>query len=127
MASERTPLISTVPVAYPRPRYPHAVLRRFCTIALASVLIWFFIAVAVSLSAFPADHTHHGHHGHWNWPGYREGKVSYEQLQRILLETPSSKHIEEWSRYYTSGPHLAGKNYSQVRWPSPVFIQLALT
>ncbi|KAG5742517.1 hypothetical protein H9Q70_014677, partial [Fusarium xylarioides] len=23
---------------------------------------------------------------------------------------------EEWSRYYTSGPHLAGANYSQAEW-----------
>ncbi|GAB1311056.1 Glutamate carboxypeptidase [Madurella fahalii] len=116
MASERTPLITTVPVAYPRPRYPHVVLRRFCTIALASVLIWFFVAFAVSLIDFPYGNPHHGHHGHWNWPGCGKRKVSYEQLQRILLDTPSSEQAEEWSRYYTAGPHLAGKNYSQAVW-----------
>lgn len=33
-----------------------------------------------------------------------------------MLKTPEEKKAEEWSRYYTSGPHLAGKNYSQVTW-----------
>lgn len=42
-------------------------------------------------------------------------KVSHAELQNILLDTPSTKKSEEWSRYYTAGPHLAGKNLSQVR------------
>jgi len=35
-------------------------------------------------------------------------------LRQILLDTPSSERAEEWSRYYTCGPHLAGKNLSQA-------------
>ena len=116
MASEHTPLISTGRVGSPRPRYPHAIVRRFCTVALASTLIWFFIAVAVSLSIFPDGHRHHAPDGEWTWPGCDRRKVSHEQLQQILLDTPSSKRAEEWSRYYTAGPHLAGKNYSQAAW-----------
>lgn len=116
MASEHTPLISTGRVASPWPRYPYAVVRRFCTIALASTLIWFFIVVAVSLSIFPNGHPHHAPDGHWTWPGRGRRKVSYGQLEQILLDTPSSKLAEEWSRYYTAGPHLAGKNYSQAAW-----------
>lgn len=117
MASERTPLITTVRVASPRPRYPHAVLRRFCTVALTSILIWFFIiVVAASVTSFPYGHPHHGPGAPWPWPGFGRRKVTYEQLQRILLETPGSRQAEEWSRYYTSGPHLAGKNYSQALW-----------
>ncbi|KAL2021434.1 hypothetical protein VTK56DRAFT_7187 [Thermocarpiscus australiensis] len=116
MASERTPLISTAPIASPRPRYPHTVLRRFCTIALASILIWFFITVAISLSAFPDGDLHHGHSPGWSWPGCGRRRLSHEQLRRILLETPSSEQAREWSRYYTAGAHLAGKNYSQALW-----------
>ena len=116
MTSERTPLLSTERVASPRPRYPHAVVRRFCTVALASTLIWFFIAVAVSLTIFPNGHSHHDPHGGWTWPGCGRRKVSHEHLQRILLNIPSRQKAEEWSRYYTSGPHLAGKNYSQALW-----------
>lgn len=113
MSSEHTPLLTKVRVAEPRPRYPHAVLRRFCTVALASVLIWFFIAVAVGM-AFLDDHSRDD--DKWSWPGCGKPKLDHDQLQRILLDTPTSKHAEEWSRYYTSGPHIAGKNYSQALW-----------
>lgn len=50
-------------------------------------------------------HRHHGHHGK---------SLSHEELQAILFDTPSSEKAEEWSNYYTAGPHLAGQNYSQV-------------
>jgi hypothetical protein len=62
---------------------------------------------------------HHGHPGSW-LPG--KSRLSYEEVERILFDTPDPKKAEEWSRYYTAGPHLAGANYSQVRihhnrWP----------
>jgi N-acetylated-alpha-linked acidic dipeptidase len=116
MSSERTPLIARVPVAERRPRYPHAVLRRFCTVALASILIWFFFAVAVSVTFFPGAHPRDDPDHRWTWPGCGRRKVDHEQLKRILLDTPTSEKAEEWSRYYTAGPHLAGKNYSQALW-----------
>jgi N-acetylated-alpha-linked acidic dipeptidase len=52
---------------------------------------------------------HHPHHRH-------SSKVSFKELQDILLNTPKEEKAQEWSRYYTSGPHLAGKNYSQAVW-----------
>ncbi|KAK0630117.1 hypothetical protein B0T17DRAFT_490733 [Bombardia bombarda] len=124
MASEYTPLITTVRVGPQRHRYPHSVTRRFCTIALASTLIWFLLATAVYVILFPfglipPHHHHHGHHGNggvWSLSGCSHNKVSYDQLQQILLDTPSSEKAEEWSKYYTAGPHLAGKNYSQALW-----------
>lgn len=33
-----------------------------------------------------------------------------------MLDTPKEEKAQEWSKYYTSGPHLAGKNYSQAVW-----------
>lgn len=33
-----------------------------------------------------------------------------------MLDTPKEEKAQEWSKYYTAGPHLAGKNYSQVTW-----------
>lgn len=105
MADERTPLITTVRTAPPRQRYPHHVVRRFCTIALTCSLIallaTFFLGIGQS------DHPHHHGHGHGR-------KVSYDELRRVLLETPSSEKAEEWQRYYTAGAHLAGQNFSQV-------------
>ncbi|CAK7221676.1 hypothetical protein SCUCBS95973_004579 [Sporothrix curviconia] len=41
---------------------------------------------------------------------------SNDELKRILLSTPSNDSAAEWLRYYTSGAHLAGQNYSQAAW-----------
>ncbi|KAJ5735080.1 uncharacterized protein N7483_000205, partial [Penicillium malachiteum] len=49
-----------------------------------------------------------------SWP--ESSGITYDQLQKILLDTPNSDKVREWSSYYTSGPHLAGKNYSQALW-----------
>jgi N-acetylated-alpha-linked acidic dipeptidase len=48
------------------------------------------------------------------WP--HSYSLNYKELQVILLETPSAEEEREWSRYYTAGPHLAGKNLSQATW-----------
>ena len=42
--------------------------------------------------------------------------LSFDELQQLLLETPSAEKAREWSAYYTAGPHLAGKNLSQAVW-----------
>lgn len=125
MLSEHTPLLTTVRVGPPRRRYPHNILRRFCTIALSSTLIWFLLAIFVTLLVDPAGQNHRPHRRHqhhdkhdsegWSWPHHGK-KVTNEQLEKILLETPDSKKAEEWSKYYTAGAHMAGQNYSQVLW-----------
>ncbi|KAI9811126.1 MAG: hypothetical protein M1832_001057 [Thelocarpon impressellum] len=50
----------------------------------------------------------------WNWPS-GEG-LSADELEQLLLSIPQEEKAREWSRYYTSGPHLAGKNLSQAIW-----------
>lgn len=42
--------------------------------------------------------------------------MPYAELQGILLNTPDEAKAREWSRYYTAGPHLAGKNLTQALW-----------
>jgi len=42
--------------------------------------------------------------------------MSHSDLQKIILDTPDETKLQEWSRYYTAGPHLAGKNLSQAEW-----------
>lgn len=106
--SEHTPLIATVEVgAAPRRRYSHHVARRFFTLVFSSILFWFFLFFIASFTFLPRPSS---------WPGCGHGrsKVDYKQLRQLLLDTPSSNKAEEWQRYYTAGPHLAGKNYSQV-------------
>lgn len=120
MANESTPLIQTVRVGAPRRRYPHNTVRRFCTIACASVLLCGFATFLLqALYIWPSwqDHRHrHPHHPHHGHHGHKGKRLSHEELQKILLDTPSSEKAEEWSRYYTAGAHLAGKNYSQAEW-----------
>lgn len=111
MPDERTPLVTTVAVGTPRRRYPHQVVRRFCTIALGSSLVVLFITFLVTtISAPPPSHTH-------PWPGHGKPRLGFEELQSILLDTPTAEKASEWSKYYTSGAHLAGQNLSQVRPP----------
>lgn len=117
MPDENTPLIQTVQVGPPRRRYPHQTWRRFFTLICSAILIGGF-GLFVFQTFFIGPRHHHGHPGSW-LPG--KSRLSYEELERILFDTPDPKKAEEWSRYYTSGPHLAGANYSQVRthnrWP----------
>ncbi|KAI0804436.1 hypothetical protein GGR55DRAFT_317592 [Xylaria sp. FL0064] len=110
MANERTPLFTTVAVGTPRQRYPHQTLRRFCTIALGSSLVALLVIFLVTAFDSPRDHDSH------SWPGHGKKHLAYEELQAILLETPSAEKASEWSKYYTSGPHLAGQNLSQAEW-----------
>ncbi|KAI8623754.1 Zn-dependent exopeptidase [Xylariaceae sp. FL1651] len=110
MASERTPLITTVAVGAPRPRYPHQTLRRFCTIALSSSLVALLITFLITTVYAPP------HHHPNESPVHGERYLSYEELQSILLDTPSAEKASEWSKYYTAGPHLAGQNLSQAEW-----------
>lgn len=112
MANEHTPLIATVRTAPPHQRYQNHVVRRFCTIALSCTLLGLFALLLLPYDyAEPLWHHdhghHHGHHGH-------HGRPNYQDLKRILLDTPSSEKAREWQHYYTTGAHLAGQNYSQV-------------
>ncbi|OQE39136.1 hypothetical protein PENCOP_c007G06598 [Penicillium coprophilum] len=118
--SETTPLLE-VNVAPPRRRYPHHALRRACTISLAALLsvatILFFLPIAI----LPREHGSiwsylPGAHPipHDAWP--ESYGLPYDQLQQILLNVPSAEKAREWSKYYTAGPHLGGKNLSQALW-----------
>jgi len=123
MENERSPLIATVRVERQEPRYrsfPHSTFRRFCTVALGCILI---LAVAGFALGFfllpdedhpPRDYLLSSKPYHKEWP-QSEG-LTFEDLQKIILDTPDENQAREWSKYYTSGPHLAGKNLSQALW-----------
>ena len=109
-SNEQTPLITTVYIRPARQRYPHNILRRFCTICIGSSLLFFFIVFLIPVAFLP--HPRHHHHK----PNHGVSGVTFKELQEILLETPESSKAAEWSKYYTAGPHLAGKNLSQATW-----------
>ena len=112
-SNERTPLIATVHVARPRPRYQHSTIRRFCTIALCSSLLAATLCFLIPLGFLTG---HHHHRKPLPSPHHHTSSIPYAELQAILLNEPKAEKAQEWSKYYTAGPHLAGKNYSQVLW-----------
>ncbi|KAF2124405.1 Zn-dependent exopeptidase [Dothidotthia symphoricarpi CBS 119687] len=126
MADERTPLVQTVDVRPHRDRYPHHRLRFVCTTALTAViLVGTFVAASVFIFAPLDDGSDTESKGSIYSPfaasqipdGWgRSTGLEYDALQSILLGTPDADKAREWSRYYTSGPHLAGKNISQALW-----------
>ncbi|KAI4199893.1 MAG: hypothetical protein LQ346_002502 [Caloplaca aetnensis] len=112
--NEQTPLLTTVHVIPREPRYRHSTLRRFCTIALSTTLIIVVLLFLIPINWLP----HHDWNDDWdpsNATIAGQG-ISYEELQDILLKTPNDEKAKEWSRYYTAGPHLAGKNLTQALW-----------
>ncbi|OAL35299.1 hypothetical protein AYO20_05350 [Fonsecaea nubica] len=117
---EHTPLIATVYVTRRRPRYPHTTLKRFCSIALASSLIAIAICFLLPGAILPRGHDSVSSYLPWSppyprsWP--QSAGITFEQLIELLLETPDEEKARSWSEYYTSGPHLAGKNLSQALW-----------
>jgi N-acetylated-alpha-linked acidic dipeptidase len=117
MADESSPLIRTAYVRRGQRRTSDHVCRRFCTIALSSILIASFVAFVVGLFVEIPDHIRwpprHGGHHRGSWLDVGE-TLNHEELQAILFDTPSAELAEQWSGYYTAGPHLAGRNYSQV-------------
>lgn len=115
MSSETTPLITTVRVGSVPRRYPHQTFRRFCSVALGSSLVALLVTFLWTVAFGQRHHHHHHHHDHADSPDpHKTGRVTFDELKAILLETPSGEKASEWSKYYTAGPHLAGKNLSQV-------------
>jgi N-acetylated-alpha-linked acidic dipeptidase len=118
-SNERTPLIATVLVAPPRQRYRYSCIRRFFTIAFGSTVLAVVLFVLLPAALIPSRH--------FSPPWNDADPVSYEELQKILLTTPREEKAEEWSRYYTSGPHLAGKNHSQAVWTMNKWQEFGIT
>lgn len=124
MADERTPLIQRVDVRPHRDRYPHHRLRFFCMTLLSATILIGGVAAIIIFSITPPTHDRLAKESSWSlfsaactphgW--LHKAGIGYEELQRILLSTPKAEQAKEWSRYYTSGPHLAGKNLSQALW-----------
>ncbi|KAL5116337.1 hypothetical protein ACEQ8H_005795 [Pleosporales sp. CAS-2024a] len=101
MASESTPLLQHVDVRPQRDRHPHL------STLLSTLLCVGGLAAMVVLGSQSASVPK-------AW--LQTTTAGYQQLQSILLNTPDAEQARRWSKYYTSGPHLAGKNLSQALW-----------
>ncbi|KAF2274374.1 Zn-dependent exopeptidase [Westerdykella ornata] len=136
MADERTPLLAEVETRRHRDRYPHHTLRKICTTLLSAVLIFGIGTVILVFILFPLDDDDslatswraylpgHAQALPPSWP--RTTGMEYKDLQEILLTVPSPKKAREWSRYYTAGPHLAGKNLSQALWTKDLWQEFGI-
>jgi N-acetylated-alpha-linked acidic dipeptidase len=117
---ERTPLIQTVVVTRRERRFPHSTFRRFCSLALSICLLVVVIGFLVPYHFFSDSRGHLHNYLPWStpfpqsWP--QSNGLNFSDLQDIVLNTPSPERARDWSKYYTSGPHLAGKNLSQAIW-----------
>ncbi|KAI9724283.1 MAG: hypothetical protein M1828_003707 [Chrysothrix sp. TS-e1954] len=119
MPTEQTPLIQVVTVAPPRERYSHQAIRKVCTLFLGGACILvgllFLIPIAFPDFQFPGEKDFRSFLRPTEaWP--QSQGISYEELQNIVQKVPSAKKVRESSKYYTSGPHLAGTNLSQALW-----------
>lgn len=76
------------------------------TCTIVSVVGMLLFAILIITDAIPSSF-----HNGGNTAG-----LSDHDLYKILLDTPNREHLRTTSRYYTSGPHLAGQNYSQALW-----------
>lgn len=61
---------------------------------------------------------------HHLWPE-SEG-LDYDELKKILLETPDPEQARESSHYYAAGPHLCGKNLSQAEWTRDKWLEYGI-
>jgi N-acetylated-alpha-linked acidic dipeptidase len=125
--SERQPLIQRVRVAARHPnKRPHA-CSRFIGIAIGSTLIFMLGCVILpvlligpatsfkqAISRLPRYIPWWMPTPHGSWPATRG--IEYEDLVDTVISTPNPKLIRQSSGYYTSGPHLAGLNYTEALW-----------
>jgi N-acetylated-alpha-linked acidic dipeptidase len=131
MPDEQTPLLAVVRVEPRRPRYQHSTLRRFCTFTLSGALILVLVCFLLPVAFLPDIRGSPSSYLPWAkslphqaWPS--SDGMKYEELQRILLETPNEAEARKWSEYYTSGPHLAGKNLSQALWTKDRWVEFGV-
>ena len=144
--NERTPLLTVVRVQQPTPRYPHQTVRRFCTYLLSVILLVAVVIFLLFQFIIPdceelrrhghkqsklclSKHPFFRHHGPGEYAVKPQSKddFTFDDLIDILAETPSEEKAKEWSAYYTSGPHLAGKNLSQAEWTRDKWKEFGVT
>ena len=125
-AVERQPLLATVPISAPRTRYPSArsrTISRALTIVLGGSLVYLGLSLFFfpSLPPFGADSIASLQNARAH-----EGRMPLEMLEELMLLTPQEDMVRKHAQYYTSGPHLGGKNYSQALWTQARWIEYGI-
>lgn len=130
-ASETTPLLVVHVAPQRRYRYSHNTLRRLCSWTLGTILLISVVLLSIPHAILPRQHGSIFSYLPWAdpyphewWP--QSYGLPYEELQKILLDTPAANKAREWSKYYTAGPHLAGKNLSQAVWTKEMWQEFGI-
>ncbi|KAK6539299.1 hypothetical protein TWF694_009532 [Orbilia ellipsospora] len=117
-----TPLLAVAPVQRHRRSHRTNTCARFCYI-VAQVTIFYailYLLILFPLRLIPQWHSplkwKDVHPPHDRYPLPRNKNLGLENIYRILESTPDSNKAKQWSKYYSSGPHLAGKNHTQAVW-----------
>ena len=119
IASEHTPLLTRVHIAPYHRTHHSTTCTRFLFLVFRVILSFslLFLLVLVPFNLFPKVHLPFTR-GILPYPTFpaSHSSLKLEKLLRILQETPQPEKAREWSKFYASGPHLAGKNLSQAIW-----------
>lgn len=96
--------------------------RRFISIAVPVTILYATYSILTSLEfSIASPSTWCPRLPHKNWP-HSEHPIEF--WEDIAITYPKADRAKEWSKYYTSGPHLGGQNYSQVLWTKQKFEEL---
>lgn len=128
-ADDHRPLPAHVPVSKDRIKYPNCPsFRRTLSISIGA-----FFSLLVVLLVFPdflatefLTFSEIGQRAFGRCLTSFE-RVPLDTLEEVMLNTPNEDKVKEWSQYYTSGPHLAGKNYSQAVWTKDRFEEFGIS
>jgi N-acetylated-alpha-linked acidic dipeptidase len=136
-SDEQAPLIRRVRIAASHPRKRPHYKSRFCGIAICSPILFVVLtfvfpillfgpatSLVENVSRLPRYLPFFMPLPHSGWPNSHG--LSFKALQDVTSSSIDSERIRESSRYYTSGPHLAGKNYSQALWTQKLWKELGL-
>jgi len=127
-ATERRPLLETVPVSVPHPRYssPRSrAISRAATLFVSGGLVYLGLSVfffpSLPLPSFGATAVASLQNARAH-----EGRMPLDMLEELMLLTPQEEMARKHSKYYTSGPHLGGKNYSQALWTQARWLEYGI-
>jgi N-acetylated-alpha-linked acidic dipeptidase len=104
---ECRPLAKPVPRAEARGRARNVSLVLGCFLSYLALSIFLFPSWLPFGSKFVASL------GRSKW---HKDRMPLAMLEEIMLLTPQEEEARKHSEYYTSGPHLGGKNLSQAIW-----------
>ncbi|KAK6340203.1 hypothetical protein TWF730_001969 [Orbilia blumenaviensis] len=120
--SERSPLLAVVPTRSYGRRHRSTTCTRFCYIFFQVTIFYsiLYLLILLPLRILPDWSSPLKWRDipppHERYPLPKNKDLGIEKLVKILQDTPDAAEAKQWSKYYSSGQHVAGKNYSQALW-----------